>query len=52
MTLPDPYANDPAARRARSRRNWAIAFGLIAFMALVFLITVTRMGGHVADRPL
>lgn len=52
MTLPDPYANDPAARRARTRRNWAIALGLLGFMALVFVITLARMGGHVADRPL
>ncbi len=50
MTLPDPLAADPQARRARSRRNLAIAVGLLLFMVLVFVVTVARIGGNVVDR--
>ena len=50
MTLPDPLAHDPEARRARARRSWAIAVGLLLFMALVFVVTITRIGGNVAER--
>ena len=52
MTLPDPYADDPAARRARSRRNFAIAAGLILFVVLVFAVTVAKLGANVVNRPI
>lgn len=35
---------------ARRRRNLAIALGLAAFMILVFLTTLFRIGGNVAER--
>jgi|GEM_PF-2187272 len=50
MTLQDPLHNDPEARRARNRRSLAIAAGLILFIAVVFLVTVARIGGNIADR--
>lgn len=47
-----PGRESPEAAKARSRRNIAIALSLVAFVILVFLVTVTRMGGSVANRPL
>lgn len=38
--------------RARKRRSWVIALGLIAFVALVYAVTMIRMGGDVINRPL
>lgn len=52
MTLPDPYADDPAARRARSRRNLAIAAGLVLFVVLVFVVTLAKLGANVIARPI
>lgn len=38
--------------QARTRRNWAIALALFAFVALVFFVTVARLGADVLNRPL
>lgn len=40
---------DEAFRRARARRNLAIAGALAGFVALVFLITLVQLGGNVTD---
>ncbi|MGC5198523.1 hypothetical protein [Aphanothece microscopica] len=40
-----------AQESARKRRNLALAIALAAFMALVFFITVTRIGGAILSRP-
>ena len=50
MTLPDPLRNDPAAMRARRGRSIAIALALSAFVILIFVVTVVRLGGSVAHR--
>jgi hypothetical protein len=39
----------PEASQARRRRSIAIALALIVFVILVFVVTIVRMGGHVAD---
>lgn len=44
--------NDTDEKRARNRRSLAIALGLVAFVVLVFVVTIVRLGGNVADRPL
>jgi hypothetical protein len=44
----DPKSEGEAARRARRGRNIAIAVGLLAFVVLVFVITLVRLGGNVA----
>lgn len=36
---------------ARKRRNLIIALALAAFVALVFAITIARLGANVLDRP-
>lgn len=44
--------NDTDETRARNRRSLVIALGLVAFVVLVFVVTIVRLGGNVADRPL
>ena len=44
---------DPAAvLRARRNRNMMLGLSLLAFIVIVYLVTVLRMGGYVAQRPL
>ena len=40
-----------AELKKRRRGNIVIALALFAFVALVFVITIARLGGHVFDRP-
>jgi len=50
---PAPAPSDPAAETAaRGRRNIFIALGLVAFIVLVYLVTLLRMGGNILERPL
>ena len=39
------------AAKARKGRNIALGLGLVAFVILVFVVTVVRLGASVADRP-
>ena len=36
----------PDQLRARSRRNWVIALSIIAFVVLVFFVTMARMSAN------
>jgi hypothetical protein len=47
--MSDPLREGEAAKKARRGRNIALALGLVAFVALVFVVTIARLGGHVAD---
>jgi len=38
-----------AFERARRMRNYAIAGALLFLVVLFFLMTIVRLGGHVAD---
>ncbi|MDR3512539.1 MAG: hypothetical protein P4L73_12970 [Caulobacteraceae bacterium] len=49
MTFNPPES--PEATKARRRRSIAIALALGVFVILVFVVTLVRMGGHVADAP-
>ncbi len=40
----------PEELKKRKQRNLAIALGLGAFILLVFLVTILRLGGSVAER--
>lgn len=42
----------PDQERARKRRNVMLALSVAAFMVLVFLITVSRVGGAIMERSL
>ena len=46
--MSDPKYEDEAAKKARGGRNIALLVGLLAFVILVFIITITRLGGNVA----
>ena len=37
-----------AAKKARDGRNIALGLGLVAFVILVFIVTLVRLGGNVA----
>ena len=39
----DPFHEGPAAARARKLRSIALALGLIAFVALIFAVTIIRL---------
>ncbi len=48
-----PAPVDQAALdKARRGRNIALALGLVVFVILVYGVTLVRMGGYVASRPL
>jgi len=53
----EPETNTPpqpvdraAFEKARRGRNIALALGLVAFIVIVFVVTVIRMGGSVVER--
>jgi t-SNARE complex subunit (syntaxin) len=50
--MSDPAQESEAARKARRGRNIALAVGLVLFVILVFVVTIVRLGGNVANRPL
>jgi len=39
-------------KRRQRMRSLAIAWILAALVMLFFIVTIVRLGGHVADRPL
>jgi hypothetical protein len=45
--LSDPKHEEEAFRKARNGRNIAMFLGLLAFVILVFVVTLTRLGGNV-----
>ena len=49
--MSDPSREPSDFAKARRGRNIALALGLIAFVIIVFVVTVVRMGGSVANRP-
>ncbi len=44
-----PFNESPEAAKARRMRNWMLAGVLVAFVLLMFVVTIVRMGGHVFD---
>lgn len=48
MSVPDPFNEGVEAAKARRMRNIVIALGLVAFIVLIFVITVTRLSGNAA----
>jgi len=42
----------PEEERKRKQRNYAIAGALLALVALIFIVTITKIGGNIASRPL
>lgn len=50
--MSEPVILTPEELKARKRRNFWIALSVAAFVALVFLITLTKLQAGVLDRPL
>ncbi|MGH6993893.1 MAG: hypothetical protein ACRED8_06280 [Caulobacteraceae bacterium] len=46
--MSDPMGEDRAASKARRARNIAIAIALFAFVAVVFAVTIVKLGANVA----
>jgi hypothetical protein len=49
MTTPtrqNPFGESEAAARARRQRSIAIALGLVAFVALVFVVSILKLSAH------
>lgn len=42
----------PEEQKKRKQRNWAIAGLLIAFVVIVYAVTIVKIGGNIANRPL
>jgi hypothetical protein len=42
----------PEELRKRKQRNWALAGLLVAFVVLVYVVTIVKLGGNVMNRPL
>ena len=47
----DPYREGQAAAKARRARNLAIALALIAFVFIVFAVTILRLSTNVLPKP-
>ena len=47
--MSDPNDESAAARRARNGRNIAMFVGLMAFVVLVFIVTLVHLRGNVAS---
>ena len=47
--MSDPARETDVAARARRGRNIALALGLVAFVLLIFIVTLVRLGAHVFD---
>ena len=50
--MSQPGNESDADMKARRGRNIAIALGLVAFVILIFVVTLVRLGGNVATRPI
>ena len=42
----------PEEKRKLSQRNWAMAGMLVAFVILVFVVTLVKLGGNIAQRTM
>lgn len=51
-TPPAAPVDRAAMEKARRGRNIAIALGLVAFIVIVYGVTIIRMGGSIVSRPL
>ena len=45
--MSDPNSEDAAFRKARQGRNIALFVGLMAFVVIVFIVTIVHLRGNV-----
>ena len=43
----NPFGESPAAASARRRRNLVLGLGLVAFVILIFVVTLVKLKGNV-----
>ena len=43
----NPFGESQSAAKARRRRNVVLALGLIAFVILIFIVTLVKLKGNV-----
>ncbi len=43
----NPFGESQAAAKARRRRNLVLALGLVAFVILIFIVTLVKLQGNV-----
>ena len=48
---PEPVRLSPEAKKARDRRNVALALALVAFVVLVFIVTIIKLSGGAVPHP-
>lgn len=48
--MSDPNREGEDFAKARRGRNIAIAVGLVAFVVIVYIVSIVRMGGSVLER--
>lgn len=49
---PDGIVLSPEQQRSRRARNIAIGIAIALMVVLVYVLTIAKLGGHVADRAL
>ena len=42
----------PEEKRKRTQRNYAVAAALLALVVLIFVVTIAKIGGNIASRPM
>jgi hypothetical protein len=47
----DPNLEDPTAARARRGRNYLLAGALLAFVIVVFIVTIAKLAANVSQPP-
>ena len=47
--MSDPNSEDPAAFKARRGRNLLLALALVAFVVLVFIVTVIKISHNIPN---
>lgn len=52
MSMTENMTPSPEFKKRRKSRNLAIGLSLAAFVLLIFVITIVRLGPGVLDRPL
>ncbi len=43
MSTPDPLPLDQVRKRRRKARNWAVFLALLAFVALIYAVTIVKI---------
>jgi hypothetical protein len=44
---PNPFGESDLAAKARRRRSLFLALGLVAFIILIFIVTIVKLKGNV-----